>query len=206
MEDAFWVRPAVTPLRETEAGERKWLVRNSVGMDSQRRRRVSLTGDVAGDYVVVEERGDGSLVLEPDSSRRPAGAAGRPASQVGSLFSGLLSSPKKARMSVAEILEDWGVELRDDEQIGEFFVGDVDDRAGFIALTSQRFIFIAHADGAHRVVQEHLLSAARNVELVRRGLRHKLRVTWHGADHLIAVPDRKALERLHQHLEGRGSA
>ena len=42
------------------------------GMGSERPRRVHLTGDLAGDYVVVEERADGSVVVVPDTSGRPA--------------------------------------------------------------------------------------------------------------------------------------
>jgi len=37
-------------------------------VESLRTVRVTLTGDVSGDYVIVEERTDGSLVLAPDTS------------------------------------------------------------------------------------------------------------------------------------------
>jgi hypothetical protein len=162
---------------------------------------VTLTGDVSGDYVVLERRPDGSLVVAPDTSKRSAAAVRRSASHAGGLLAGLFAPPNKARMSEAEVLQDWGVELGEHELVSEFFVADVDDRVDFLAITSQRFIFVAD----RKVVQEHMLSAARNVELVRRGLKHKLRVTWHGVDSLIDTSDRKALSRLRDYLEGRGN-
>jgi hypothetical protein len=175
-------------------------------MDPGRRARVTLRGDVAGDYVIVEQRPDGSLVLAPDTANRSGGTARPPTSSVGSLLSGLLASPKSKRMTTEEILEEWGVHLRGDELPGEMFVADVDERPGFITITSQRFIFVADTGSGLSVVHEHLLSAARNVELIRRGMRHRLRVTWHGDECLIVTPDRKSLARLQHYLEDRAIA
>ncbi|MGZ4287291.1 MAG: hypothetical protein ACXVHB_23775, partial [Solirubrobacteraceae bacterium] len=169
-------------------------------MDSQRRARVTLRGAVSGDYVVVEERPDGSLVLAPDTANRSSSTARRPTPNVGTLLSGLLASPKSKRMTTEEILEEWGVQLGEDELPGELFVADVDDTPGFIAITSQRFIFVADTGRGLSVVQEQLLSAARNVLLIRRGMRQRLRVTWHGAESLIVTPDRKSLSRLQHYL------
>jgi len=175
-------------------------------MDPRRRARVTLRGDVSGDYVVVEERPDGSLVLAPDTARQ-SGSTARPATpNFGTLLSGLLASPKSKRMTTEEILEEWGVQLRADELPGEMFVADVDERPGFITITSQRFIFVADTGTGLSVVQDHLLSAARNVELIRRGMRHRLRVTWHGDESLIVTPDRKSLARLQHYLEDRAIA
>jgi hypothetical protein len=170
-------------------------------VDSQPPLRVTLSGDVSGHYVIVEKRSDGSLVVAPDTSKQFSGATRRSASHVGTLLSGLLTPTNKTPMSDVEILEGWGVELREDELISDFFVADVDDRTGFLAVTSQRFIFAADTGRGLTIVQEHLLSAASNVELVRRGFRHKLRVTWHGVESLIGTPDRKALSRLQDHLK-----
>jgi hypothetical protein len=168
-------------------------------MDSQRPLRVTLTGDVSGAYVVMEQRSDGSLVVAPDVSKGSRSGSRRSASPIATLFSGLLAQPGKS-MTGLEVLEGWGVALDEDEQIEEFFVADVDDVAGFLAITSRRFIFVADTGRGSRVLHEYRLSAARNVELVRRGLRHKLRVTWHGAEHLIGGLDRKSVERLIDHL------
>lgn len=122
------------------------------------------------------------------------------------MLSGLLASPKSKRMTTEQILEDWGVRLRHDELAGEMFVADVDERPGFITITSQRFIFVADTGSGLSVVQENLLSAARSVELIRRGMRHRLRVTWHGTESVIVTPDRKSLARLQQYLEDRAIA
>jgi hypothetical protein len=174
-------------------------------MDSERRRHVTLSGDLAGDYVVVEERPDGSLVVAPDSSRRSGAAARKPSPQgVGALFSGLLSRPPSEPPNVPEILEGWGVELGEGEEISEFLIADIDGQTGFLAVTTQRFIFAAQSGKGVSVVQEHLLSAARDVELVGRGRRAKLRVTWHGSVSTIGVLDREALPRLQGTLAGRG--
>jgi len=170
-------------------------------MDSEPRRHVTLSGDLAGNYVVVEERPDGSLVVAPDASRRPAAAARRSEPQgVGSLFSGLFSRPPSTPPNVHEILEGWGVELGEDEDVSEFLIADIDGRTGFLAVTTQRFIFAAQSGKGLSVVQEHLLSAARNVEVVGRRRRAKLRVTWHGSESTIGVLDREALSRLHETL------
>jgi hypothetical protein len=172
-------------------------------MDPGRRARVTLRGDVAGDYVIVEQRPDGSLVLAPDTANRSGSPVRRPTSGVGTLLSGLLASPKSKRMSTEEILEEWGVQLSEDELPGELFVADVDDRPGFVAITSQRFILAADTGSGLAAVQEHRLSDASDVELIRRGFRHKLRISWHGRESLVVTPDRKSLARLQQYLEER---
>ena len=171
-------------------------------MDSSRPRRVTLTGDVSGGYVVVEQRPDGSLVLAPDVSRPSVAPLRRSASPVATLLSGLIT-PSEKSMTGVELLQDWGVDLDEQERIEEFFVADVDDEAGFLAITSQRFIFVVDRGRGKMVVHEHLLSAARDVELVRRGLRQRLRVTWHGAESLVGGVDRKAITRLQHHLQDR---
>src|ERR1700751_3539261 len=40
-------------------------------VSSRRPRHVTLSGDMSGDYVVLEERPDGSLVVAPESERHP---------------------------------------------------------------------------------------------------------------------------------------
>jgi hypothetical protein len=174
-------------------------------MDSKRPRRVTLSGDLAGDYVVVEERPDGSLVVAPDPSGRSGGTARRPAPEgVGSMLSGLLTRPPSTPPNVPEILDRWGVELGEDEDMSEFLIADIDGTTGFLAVTTQRFIFAAGSGKALTVVEEHLLSTARNVELVGRRRRQKIRVTWHGSESTIGVLDRDALPRLHELLASHG--
>lgn len=172
-------------------------------MDSPRPLRVTVTGDVSGAYVVVEQRSDGSLVLLPDVSSRSSAGPRRSASPIAALLSGLIAPAEKS-MTGTEVLEGWGVELDEDEQIEEFFVAEVDDIAGFLAITSQRFIFVADTGKGSAVLHEYVLSAARDVEVVRRGLRYKLRVTWYDVESLVGGLDRKSIERLQHHLQDRG--
>ncbi len=177
-------------------------------MSSERARHVTLTGDLAGDYVVVEERADGSLVVAPDTSGRSRAPSRRPTpnqSAGPSLFSGLLARPPRTPPDVPTILEGWGVELGEEEVISDFILAEIDGSTGFLAITSQRFIFATHTGRAVSVVQEHLLSSARNVEVFGRRRRQKLRVTWHGVASVISVPDRDALPRLQQHLTAGGA-
>ena len=173
-------------------------------MDSPRPLRVNLTGDVSGAYVVVEQRPDGSLVVAPDMSGRSETVPRRSTSPVTTMLSALLTPPAKSPMTGAQVLEGWGVPLDEGETIEEFFVAEVDDRAGFLAITSRRFIFVADTGRGPTLIHEHLLSAGRNVEVVRRGLRHKLRVTWHGTESFVGGLDRKTFSRLQHHLQDRG--
>jgi hypothetical protein len=173
-------------------------------MNSQRPLYVTLTGDRSGDYVVIEERPDGCLVVAPDTPKGSGRAARPRAPRAGNtLLSGMLFRSKQATTTVPEALDDWGVELREDELVCEFLVADVDGRTGFVAVTSQRFIFVARIGRELGVAREHLLSSARDVELIRRGMRHKLRVTWNGSETLIGAADRHSLSRLQQLLAGR---
>ena len=172
-------------------------------MESRGPVHVTLTGDRSGNYVVVEERPDGTLVVAPDRSRRSAPSASRAApSAGGSLLSGLITRPPRTPPSIPETLEGWGVELGEDETASDFMLADIDGKAGFLAITSQRFIFVASTGKGLGVVQEYLLSSARNVEVFGRRRRQKLRVTWHGTESVVALHDRDAVARLERHLRG----
>jgi hypothetical protein len=175
-------------------------------METSRPRRVSLTGELTGDYVIVEQRSDGSLVLEPDTSKRSSRRRRRPPSSIGGLLAGLGVRSNNSASSEVEVLEDWGIELGEGESAVEFFVADVNERSGFVVITSGRFIFVADTARGLAANQEHPLDSASDVELVRRGRRYRLRVTWDGADSVIDAPDRKTLARLREHLEGRAIA
>ena len=177
-------------------------------MSSERPRHVTLAGDLAGDYVVVEERADGSLVVAPDTSGRPRAPSRQPrpnASTGPSLFSGLFARPVRTPPDVPTILEGWGVELGEEEVISDFILAEIDGNTGFLAITSQRFIFARNQGKGVGVVQEQLLSAARDVEVFGRRRRQKLRVTWHGAESVISVLDQDALSRLEQYLTAGGA-
>jgi len=171
--------------------------------------RVTLAGDRAGPYLIVEERPDGSLVLVPDPApmSRAAASAGRGptyrphrSGRAGRSLSELLARPRRGPATVHEALDEWGVELHVDEFATEFVTAGVDGRKGFVTITNQRLIFLARAGSELRVVDEHRLSAVRRVALVRQGLRTKLRVSWDGRETIIDTPDRQTLSRIRQHL------
>jgi hypothetical protein len=162
---------------------------------------VSLSGDVSGDYVVLEEREDGSLVLTPEPEPRPQHVQ-RPAARRsgGGLLSALRPQASAEPATVPEMLGEWGIELAEDETVDDFLLAEIDGNTGFVAVTSHRFIFAAPKRREPTVVEEHLLSAARNVELVGRRRKQRLRVNWHGTDSLIWIPDADSFERLQARL------
>ena len=104
-------------------------------MGSERPRRVTLSGDLAGDYVVVEERPDGSLVVAPESVRSAvrAAAARRPAP--GGASSMLAGSAPRPPLDAAgrprRSSRTGGSQLAEDEAISEFMIAEVDGRRAF---------------------------------------------------------------------------
>lgn len=172
-------------------------------MSPGRPRYVSLSGDLSGNYVVVEERPDGSLVVAPEPGRRPQQVRRPPARPSGGgLLAALLPQARVEPATVPEMLDEWGVELAEDEVVDDFLLAEIDGETGFITITSRRFMFASGKRREVTVVHEHLLSAARNVEVVGRRRKQRLRVSWHGSGSLIWVPDRDAFERLHRKLAG----
>lgn len=175
-------------------------------MSSRRLRRVSLSGDMSGQYVVVEERAHGFLLLAPDLSRNAEGAsepAGLDAGAMPVLARLFSRSRRQEPKDITGLLAGWGAQLGEDEVLGEFLAADVDGRPGFLVITNQRLIFFAHTVGRSRPPEEHLLVDARNVALVRRGARRELRVAWRGSDSVISGLSRGSLERLQQRLAAR---
>jgi hypothetical protein len=65
-----------------------------------------------------------------------------------------------------------------------------------VLLGLQVALDVVLSRGGSRLVHEYRLSAARTVESARGGVRHKVRVTWDGAEDLIGGLDRKSVERL----------
>jgi hypothetical protein len=169
----------------------------------QRLRRVSLTGDVAGDYVVLEERPDRSLVIAPDTSRASDGTPEPPAAVSGTRrILRLFGRSEQHATSVPELLAGWGIQLHDDELVDEFMPAEVDGRPGFLTVTSRRLIFVAESAIQSRQVQEHALVAVRDVELRRHGTTSRLHVSADGSTTVIGGVDRASLARLEQRLSG----
>jgi hypothetical protein len=163
--------------------------------------RVTVSGDRAGHYVIEEERADGSLVLTPDPAPRPAAPARRRPPSGGALRFPGLGSVRRRPSTVPEILADWGIELGRDERVREFLVAKVDGQAGFVAVTSERFVFAAHQGRSTGVSVERRLRAVRGAEVVKRGRSHQLIVRWEAAaEMVISGADRGALQSLASEL------
>jgi hypothetical protein len=169
-------------------------------MPSDDVRRVALSGDLKGRYVVTEQRPDGSLVLEPDHSPLPESSARAERPGEGGLadrlgLGQLLGRRREA--SREDALVEWGVHLSGDEVVVEFVLAVVDSAQGFVALTSRRLIFLAGHRSAFKAVRSHPLSELGSVESASRGRKGRLVVTWEGEPPMvIESPDRSALERL----------
>ena len=165
--------------------------------------RVHLTGDREGAYVVSEERADGSLVLTPDGSSR-----GRVAVDSPGPLAQLLGRRRQDRFPTSrEALEAWGVELLEEESVAEFAMADVDKQHGFVAVTSQRFIFLVRSAGSLAPRRERSLGQLLRVGALGRRGKGGIVIEWHDASPtVIESPDRAALERLRASLLAHGRA
>jgi len=168
--------------------------------------RVTLTGDRSGDYVVVEERPDGSLVLEVD---RDAGAHRKPARDQPRGGGGLLAllTRRSQPTSLPEVLDSLGVQLASDEHVAQFLFAEIEGAAGYVLLTNVRFLFVpdtaarsARPPGSTSGRIERSLDTLREAELVGRGRRQRLLVTWESSQTLITAFDRAVLAQLERRL------
>jgi Bacterial PH domain len=166
-------------------------------MSDNRTVRVTVIGDRSGDYVVVEERPDGSLVLAPDSSRGRTRSRRR--GLTGFSLSRLLTRHGSAPATVHEALDGWGLELAEDEFVTSFLEASVDGRTGFAAVTNRRVVFFARSGAELRAIDEHPLSDVLEVELVRRPFKSVLRVRCEESETEIAGA-LDALQRLRHQL------
>lgn len=168
-------------------------------MSDDRTVRVRLVGDRSGEYVVVEERPDGTLVLAPDPS--PSRRRARRGGSAGASWSKLLTRPGSGPATIHEALDEWGFELGDDEFVTDFLEAGAGGRTGFAAVTNRRVVFIARRGHEMRAVDEHPLSGMREVELVRRPFKTVLRLSW-GNEEIEIMGALDALTRLQTQLGG----
>lgn len=131
--------------------------------------RVSLSGDRDGDYVVVEERDDGSLVLEP----RPS-PAGRPSRTLG----GRSLRRRESTATLPQTLRELGVHLERGETVRGFRVAALDGVAGFGLVTDRRFRLIATTNQEPHCPVDRPLTDLRDAVLTNRRRRARLELTW----------------------------
>jgi hypothetical protein len=169
-------------------------------MNERRLRRVTLSGDLAGEYVVIEERDDGTLVIAR-ASGGTAPAPPRTESRFGTLGR-MFRRSRTTNATVPELLAGWGIQLRGKEEVEAFLTADVDGTPGFLALTTERLIFVPHGGAGTSAVQVHARTALRGVEPIRQGLSHALRIDWGETASLITRAGPAELARLHDALSG----
>ena len=169
---------------------------------SQSRPRVTLSGDLTGAYVVLEERPDGSLVLARDGSQPPAPPGGaRPGSdEERSPLARLLMRAPEASASAPELLSRWGVELRDGETVLEFLTVTLDGGPVFLALTTERLVAVPAVARGARVVREYTLASVARVALERHGMTAQLRVVFDTGELVIGGVSRADLRRLRERM------
>jgi hypothetical protein len=169
-------------------------------------RKVTLSGYRAGEYVVVDERADGTLVLAPQAAAAPqAPAAPQPRATpgLGGLLGRLMARPSDSDpRTVPELLSDWGVPLASGEQLMEFAAIDLDARRGFAALTSRRLVFSPEGASA----EQWPLATLQGVTTERVRRRTVLRVDLGGRSLVIEAVDRDTLARLERGLQKAAAA
>lgn len=114
---------------------------------------------------------------------------------------GLFGFRRRTRPStVPAVLAGWGLELEDEEQVGAFVMAEVDGANGFLVLTSSRFLFFEGNGKQCTLVQERALAELEDVELVRSGLRRRLRIAWDSATTVVGSLERELMRDLHDRL------
>ncbi len=159
---------------------------------------VSLTGDRSGDYLVVEERPDGSLLLAP----APVAFPDRKVIRSANRWRGGRQRADREALTVPELLMGWGVELADGEFVVEFLAGEIDRRNGFLALTRDRLIFVSQGGQGPAAVLAHPRSSVRNAWIVGARVSRKLSIALQDGEIVIEAADAASLRRLRDRLVG----
>jgi hypothetical protein len=114
---------------------------------------------------------------------------------------GLIRRPPPLPVSVPELLETWGIALRDDEEDGVLCHASIEERSGYVVITERRFLFVptlrkkAPTEGR----QEHLLDDLLRIHHGRRRLRKVLLIEWRDTRTVVGS-DATQLARLHDLL------
>lgn len=159
----------------------------TVGGPSSDRPRVLLSGDRDGDYVIVEEHDDGSLVLEPDPapSRRARRSLG-----------GLRLRRPESTATLPQTLRELGVRLERAEAIREFRLGELDGVPGFGLVTNRRFQFLATTDAKPHSTVDRRLTELRQAALTDRVRGARLDLLWSDQTRHVLSGGRDELARL----------
>jgi Uncharacterised protein family UPF0547 len=103
--------------------------------------------------------------------------------------------------TLSDVLTAWGLGLREAEQVAFFSLATVDDRCGYMLVTTERLVFFAQiARGKHVRAFEHPLSALSQVSVQGGRLRRRLELRGSDFRHLVRCSE---IEQLGEHLTGR---
>lgn len=122
----------------------------------------------------------------------------------GSLFDGLVGALRKdtSEATFEELLADWGTSLGGSEEAKWFRLAEVDQRPGYVLLTSERFLFFNQTSPTtHERAIEHPLTLLCRVRLSGRAGKRRLELRMGTLDYVVQGPRSADLEWLSSHLE-----
>jgi hypothetical protein len=128
-----------------------------------------------------------------DGSRKPR------LSLLSGLIPGLRQDSRDA--TLPEVLADWGVSVGDTEEIVLFRLAEVDDRPGYLLVTSERLVFFGQASrGEHERALEYPLDAFTGVIVQGGRLRRRVELIGEDFRHVVQGPGSADIERLADYL------
>lgn len=130
-----------------------------------------------------------------DGRRRSRGE-----SLLGELLGGLRKDTTHATFE--EVLADWGTSLGEGEVVKWFRLADVDQRPGYLLVTSQRLAFFNETSRTtHERAFEYPLTLLSDVRLSGRGSKRRLELRAGTLGHAVHAGGGAELERLNDYLE-----
>jgi hypothetical protein len=111
------------------------------------------------------------------------------------LWRGLRNDRRDATLS--EVLADWGTALAPEEEVEFFRLAEIDERPGYLLVTTDRLVFFARTGRKHHEKQfEYPLTAVTASYARGRLLGARLRLLGRGWEHVVRSTNRGDLRRL----------
>jgi hypothetical protein len=128
-----------------------------------------------------------------DSSGRSRGGA------LAELIPALVRPQREATMP--EILADWHVQLGEHERVGFFRLAVMDERPGYLLVTTERLIFFAQTSRRnHATWVEYPLGAVSGMRISGSRLRPRLELRARDARHIVSGIGATGIRRLEGYL------
>ena len=123
-------------------------------------------------------------------------AVGEPASLLGDLIRRGLGRRTRG-LNLPAMLSAWSFHLAEGEEVACFSIAEVDDRAGYLLVTSERLAFFARGSrGAHCKVLEHRLAELVSATTRGRGSRRTLELDGGSFRHRVDRPVTVRIDEL----------